>query len=111
MLKDRFGSIPNGVQNLTETVKLRWKAIELGFERISIKNSKMRCYISDQKSPEYFQSENFGNILTYVKSFPKQSQMKEVKNKLLVSISEIEDVDFATKIIDQMLSPSMTLKN
>ncbi|MEQ9402294.1 MAG: transcription-repair coupling factor [Cyclobacteriaceae bacterium] len=103
MLQDRFGPLPDGVMNLTETVKLRWKAIALGFERVSIKSGKMRCYISDQKPQEYFQSEKFGNILSFIKSFPKQSQMKEVKNKLLISISEIEDVKFAIKMMDEML--------
>ncbi|MEP1096738.1 MAG: transcription-repair coupling factor [Cyclobacteriaceae bacterium] len=103
MLQDRFGPLPQGVQNLTDTVKLRWKAIELGFERVSIKNAKMRCYISDQKSPEYFQSERFGNILSYVKANPKQSQMKEVKSKLLISISGVDDISFAIKTVDEML--------
>lgn len=103
MLEDRFGPLPVGVENLTETVKLRWKAIDLGFERVSIKNGKMRCYISDQKSAEYFQSEKFGNVLAYVKAYPKQSQMKEVKSKLLISISDVEDVSFALRIVDEML--------
>jgi transcription-repair coupling factor (superfamily II helicase) len=100
MMLDRFGPIPYGVENLTETVKLRWKAIVLGFERISIKNQKMRCYISDKKPAEYFQSEKFGNILSYVKAYPRDSQMKEVKNKLLVSISGVTDINFAVKIVD-----------
>ena len=103
MLQDRFGPIPESVKNLTETVKMRWKAIELGFERVSIKNSKMRCYISDQKPDQYFQSEKFGNILTFVKGHPRQSQMKETKSKLLISISNIEDINDATKTIDEML--------
>ncbi|MEP5611319.1 MAG: transcription-repair coupling factor [Cyclobacteriaceae bacterium] len=103
MLQDRFGPLPQGVENLTDTVKLRWKAIALGFERVSIKNAKMRCYISDQKSPEYFQSERFGNILSYVKANPKQSQMKEVKSKLLISISGVDDVSFAIETVDEML--------
>ena len=103
MLEDRFGPLPQGVENLTDTVKLRWKAIQLGFERVSIKNAKMRCYISDQKSPEYFQSARFGNILSYVKAYPKQSQMKEVKSKLLISISEVTDISFAIKTVDEML--------
>ncbi len=103
MLEDRFGAIPESVKNLTETVKMRWKAIELGFERVSIKNGKMRCYISDQKPDAYFQSEKFGNILSYVKGHPKQSQMKEVKSKLLISVSEINSINEATETIDEML--------
>ena len=102
MLTDRFGPIPDGLQNLIQTVELRWNAMELGFERISIKNQKMRCYISDQKPPEYFQSEIFGKILSYVKAFPKESQMKEVKNKLLITISGVDTVESAVKAVEEM---------
>lgn len=103
MLLDRFGPLPEGVNNLVETVKMRWKAISIGFERVSIKNGKMRCYISNKKPDEYFQSERFGSVLSLVKAMPKQCQMKEVKNKLLISVSEIEDIKFAAHIMDEML--------
>ena len=102
MLRDRFGPTPHGVNNLIETVRLRWKAIEIGFEKISIKNDKMKCYISDKRPPRYFQSETFGQVLSYIKSFPKESQMKEVKNKLLISISGIGNIDAATAVINEM---------
>lgn len=103
MLQDRFGPLPLGVENLVETVQMRWKAIAIGFERVSIKSGKMRCYISNQKPETYFQSEKFGAVLSLVKAMPKQCQMKEVKNKLLISVSEIEDIKFASHIMNEML--------
>ncbi len=102
MMTDRFGPIPEGVRNLIEIVKLRWKAIALGMERIAIKSGKMRCYISDQKPPAYFQSELFGNILSYIKSNPRGSQMKEVKNKLIVSISDVNSIETALQVMAEM---------
>ncbi|MEM6813318.1 MAG: transcription-repair coupling factor [Bacteroidota bacterium] len=105
MMKDRFGPIPHGVNNLIETVKLRWKAIEIGFEKITIKGGKMRCYISDRKSQEYYQSERFGNVLSYVKNHSKNSNMKEIKNKLLISVEEINSIKSAGLAINEMHSP------
>lgn len=105
MMKDRFGPLPNGVSNLTETVKLRWKAIAIGFEKVTIKGGKMRCYISDKKPPEYFQSGRFGNVLGFIKSNPNDSQMKEVKNKLLITVERIGTIEHARMIIDQMHAP------
>ncbi len=102
MLKDRFGPIPQGVENLIETVRLRWTAIEIGFEKVTVKNGKMRCYISDKKPQEYFQSEYFGGVLAFVKAFPKQSQMKEVKNKLLITVSGVNTTEDAMKTINEM---------
>ncbi|MEM6735226.1 MAG: transcription-repair coupling factor [Bacteroidota bacterium] len=105
MMKDRFGPIPDGVYNLIETVKLRWKAIEIGFEKITIKGGKMRCYLSDGKPQEYYQSEIFGNILSYIKNHPKGSTMKEIRNKLLISLEEINSIKSARLAINEMHSP------
>ena len=106
-IKDRFGPIPMGVTNLTETVKLRWKAMEIGYEKVTIKNNKMRCYISDKKPQEYFQSSRFGNVLSFIKSNPNDSRMKEVKNKLLISVDNINTIEQAKLVIDQMASISV----
>lgn len=105
MIKDRFGPMPEGVVNLIETVKLRWKAMEIGFEKVTIKGNKMRCYISDKKPQEYFQSSRFGNVLNFIKSNPHDSKMKEVKNKLLISIENVGSIENARMVIDQMHSP------
>ena len=102
-LKDRFGPLPKGVENLIATVRLRWKAIHIGFEKVTIKNGKMRCYISDKKPQDYFQSDRFGGVLNYVKAFPKQSQMKEVKNKLLITVTDIHNVEDAIGAINEMI--------
>jgi len=102
MVKDRFGPIPNGVTNLIETVRLRWKAIGIGFEKLTIKGGKMRCYVSDKKPQEYFQSARFGNVLSFVKNHPKESNMKEIKNKLLISIEGISSIDLARHAINEM---------
>ncbi|MEM7297288.1 MAG: transcription-repair coupling factor, partial [Bacteroidota bacterium] len=107
MIKDRFGPTPNGVKNLTETVRLRWKAIAIGFEKVTIKGGKMRCYISDKRSQEYFQSERFGNVLTFIKNNPKGSRMKEVKNKLLISVDEVDSIESAGEVINLMHSPAV----
>lgn len=102
MIKDRFGPIPDSVKNLTETVKLRWKAMQIGFEKVTIKNGKMRCYISDKKPQEYFQSPRFGNVLSFVKSHPQESNMKEIKNKLLISIEQINSIENALVAMEEM---------
>lgn len=105
MIIDRFGPMPNGVKNLTETVKLRWKAIQIGFEKVTIKNNKMRCYISDKKPQEYFQSPRFGNVLNFIKSNPHDSKMKEVKNKLLITVENVGSIENARMVIDHMHKP------
>ena len=41
MLEDRFGNIPYQVEDLLMTVKIKWAAIELGFEKL---NNEKRNY-------------------------------------------------------------------
>ena len=63
MLIDRFGKIPKETEELINVVKLRRKAVTLGFEKIVIKQQKMICYfISDQES-DFFDSKIFQNML------------------------------------------------
>ncbi|MBC6399592.1 MAG: transcription-repair coupling factor [Ekhidna sp.] len=107
MLQDRFGELPDGIKNLIEIVKIRWKAIEIGFEKVTVKGGKMRCYISDKKSQDYFQSDRFGNVLTFIKNFSKQSNMKEIKNKLLISVENITTIEDVKEMINQIYSPSV----
>lgn len=108
MVRDRFGPMPFGVTNLIDTVKLRWKAIRLGFEKVTIKGGKMRCYISDKKPAEYFQSPIFGNLLNFIKANPHDSRMKEIKNKLLVTVENVATIEHARLVIDQMITETVT---
>ena len=41
---DRFGPLPDSVCDLIETVRLRWIAERLGFEKVMIKNQALKCY-------------------------------------------------------------------
>lgn len=103
MLIDRFGPLPTGVENLIKIVRLRWKAIQIGFEKLTIKNRKMKCYVSNKKMKEHNQADNtFNGILSFAKTFPKISQIKEVKNKLLITIDEIHNVEEAMNTIHKM---------
>ncbi|MFT6866389.1 MAG: transcription-repair coupling factor (superfamily II helicase) [Cyclobacteriaceae bacterium] len=102
-MKDRFGSLPNEVINLVESVKVRWLAERLGFEKILIKNQLLKCYLSEKKKDQYFQSKVFGNILQYVQKHPNSCSMKEYQNKLTISVKNINSVDVAFNVLEGML--------
>jgi transcription-repair coupling factor (superfamily II helicase) len=101
-LKDRFGKIPREVHQLFEALRLRWIATQLGFERIILKNNKMRCYfIKDDTSP-YFESEQFTKILTGVQSFGNRCNIKQSPNGLLLSIDHIKSLSEATGFLNRL---------
>ena len=97
-LVDRFGKLPPESADLIEVVRLRWEAIKLGMERITLKNRKMICYFpSDARSP-YYQSDAFGKILKYVQLYPRQCRMKE-DGKLTLTFDPVLSVNEAVGLL------------
>ena len=103
MLRDRFGPLPDPVEEMIETVRLRWKAEDLGFERVNFKNEKLRCYFFTKDNEQYFNSPVFGSILSYAQSHPKKCRLKEQRNKLVLIVEEVQSIQQAKKIFSEML--------
>lgn len=102
-LIDRFGKMPQESKELLEVVRLRWLAIELGMEKIILKNKKMICsFVSDQQSP-YYQSPVFGKVLQYMQNHQGSCQMKEGKDKLTLTFNNIEQIALAKVILEEIL--------
>jgi transcription-repair coupling factor (superfamily II helicase) len=101
-LVDRFGPVPAPTVELMNIVRLRWIAIQLGFERVSLKNNRMTVYfVANQQSP-YYQSDIFNKILKFIQSFPRVFQMKEGKDKLTMSTESINDVQNAINLLKRL---------
>jgi len=104
MLEDRFGEIPESVHELMSTVRLRWKAEQLGFEKLMLKNGLMKCYIVGLDNENYFKSETFGKIIQYVQQHPKRCRIKETKKRPILSIERTENTQQAISILDDISS-------
>ncbi|MBC7450421.1 MAG: transcription-repair coupling factor, partial [Cytophagales bacterium] len=101
-LIDRFGPLPQEVVDLTETIRLRWIAQQLGFEKLTIKNGVMRCQFVPAERESYYKSDVFGTILMYVQLHAKHMKMKEVNKKLLLIIDNINSIENALKILQEI---------
>ena len=99
MLKDRFGNLPFQVEDLLVTVKLKWIAIELGFEKVVMKKQIIKAYFIKDKNSDYFQSDIFASILNYVNLNPNTCKLEEKKSlngsKLVLTIKKINSIDSA----------------
>lgn len=103
-LVDRFGEIPKQADNLFEVVKLRRMAINLGMERIVIKDNKMLCnFIPDQKS-SFFKSPVFACILAWIQKHPNLSHFKESQGKLTLIFVHIQDIETGRKSLENIYS-------
>ncbi|TKG92301.1 transcription-repair coupling factor [Puteibacter caeruleilacunae] len=101
-LVDRFGKIPEQTKELMEVVRLRWTAINLGMEKIIIKNNIMIChFIANQESP-FYQSPVFQDLLQYIMANPKLCRMKEAKDKLSIRFEKIKSIQQALRLLTEM---------
>ncbi|WP_460560773.1 transcription-repair coupling factor [Ferruginibacter profundus] len=88
-MTDRFGPIPPQVEDLFTTVRCRKLAIELGFEKMFLKNESLKCFFVSNPDSPYFTSTTFNGILQFLQKGTNKAKLKQVgKNGILV----VEDV-------------------
>lgn len=101
-LVDRFGPIPIPVFELFNTLRLQWLGKEIGFEKISFKKNLLRAYFVNNPKSTYFETDQFGKVLTFVANHPNICDLKEVKGQLRLAISNVQTIDYALKLLNQM---------
>ena len=104
-LLDRFGPIPEETEDLLESIRLRRIANSIGFEKIVLKSGKMiGSFVSNQDSP-YYQSTKFTKVLEFLKHHPNKGKMYEKNGSLRMSFVNVERIDQAMAILEQMQDP------
>ncbi len=101
-MRDRFGPIPEQVEELFNGVRLRWLAVSLGFERILFKQGMLRCYFVENQESAYYASPLFGNLIRYVQSHPRECRMKEARGRLQLQFPDVRTMHQAFDILQGM---------
>ncbi|HTC00256.1 MAG TPA: transcription-repair coupling factor [Ferruginibacter sp.] len=92
-MTDRFGPIPPQVEDLFTTVRCRKIAVELGFEKMLLKDETLKCFFVSNPDSPYFQSNVFNGILQFLQSGTNKARLKQVgKNGILI----VDDVKTMT---------------
>lgn len=104
-VKDRFGPMPSSVEELINSVRLRWYGERLGFEKLSLKGDRLRAYFTTNND-QYFNSDTFGQILNFVKMHGRQCKVRESAGKATLVIENITSVDAAIALLQQMSYPT-----
>ncbi|WP_158825580.1 transcription-repair coupling factor [Mucilaginibacter lacusdianchii] len=101
-LADRFGPVPPQVNDLLNTIRLQWMGKAIGFEKISLKKNVLRGYFLANQQSRYFESQEFMQVLNFVKNNPRRVNMKEVKNSLRISIEGVRSIEEAVDILSEV---------
>ncbi|MBI1288248.1 MAG: transcription-repair coupling factor [Flavobacteriales bacterium] len=105
-LKDRFGTIPKQGQQLIETIRLRWIAKAIGFEKLILKNDRLVCYFVSDPESGYYQGSEFTRVLDFVKNNPQKVVMRQKNDKLMLTFENVRSISTALGLLTS-LSPEV----
>lgn len=103
-LEDRFGKIPEVGRELIRVVRLRRLAKSLGMEKIILKNGRMSIFLISNNESLYYESQAFDKLIAYVQKYPRKCEFKENKGKRSVLIKQVENVETACSILEEISS-------
>jgi transcription-repair coupling factor (superfamily II helicase) len=103
---DRFGAYPTQVEDLLNSVRIKWIATSIGLEKIVLKKGKLMGYfISDQQSA-FFQSPEFSKVISYAQQHKETCRLKEKQTRnglrLLLIFDHIKSVNKALEVLEPL---------
>lgn len=101
-LKDRFGEIPSQTEDLLQLVRLRWLAVNLGFERLTLKMNRMTGYFIQADDSPYYQTEVFGRILTYLQEHAVRCKIRETGGRRSIQFLDVNNVTEGYNILSKI---------
>ena len=92
-LQDRFGPIPEQVQELAKALRARKIAKQLGFEKLILKNETLRLYFLNNPDSAYFESAQFQFIMQYVQVQLANAKLKQVGTNFILIINQVKTMN------------------
>lgn len=102
-LADRFGPIPEPVEELVLSFRLRWLAQDLGIDKLVIKSGKMIGYFIANPQSKYYESTIFTKVLDYMQKHPMDTKLSEKNDRLRVIYSDVNSLTEAFNHFEKVL--------
>jgi transcription-repair coupling factor (superfamily II helicase) len=99
---DRFGPLPEQVEDLFTTVRCRKLAVELGFEKMSLKNETLRCYFINRPDSPYFESDIFKNTLDFLQKQTNKAKLKQVGKLFMLVVTDVKSMEAMLAFLQRM---------
>ena len=101
-LRDRFGPVPKQIIELFNGLRLRWICKLLGFERLILKNRKLRCYFVEDPQSTYFETPTFQNIMAFVAQNGNQFSFKKTNRHIILIKENVKNLKAARKALQSI---------
>ncbi len=101
-LNDRFGPVPQQVEDLFDTVRSRRHAVQLGFEKMILKDKVLRCYFINRPDSPYFESALFKNILDYIQIRTNKARLKQSGRLFMLLVNDMATMRQLVQFLEKM---------
>ena len=101
-MKDRFGPLPQEVDDLFVTVRCRKLAVVLGFEKMSLKDETLRCYFINRPDSPYFESQTFQQILSFIQTGTNKAKLKQSGRLFIMIVNDVRSMEEMHRFLETM---------
>jgi transcription-repair coupling factor (superfamily II helicase) len=102
-LIDRFGPLPREVSGLMNALRMRWAAKKIGFEKIVLRNHRLTGFFISNQESAYYSSAGFMSLLRFVQSNPGRCRMKEARDKLSLTFTDVNSAFDGLELLKELL--------
>ena len=103
-LKDRFGPPPKQAEELFNGLRLRWICRRMGFEKLSLKKKKLRCYFVRNPQSTFYQSETFNRFMAFMteKGSSLDLHLKQSNTALILIKDNVKNLKTARIVLERI---------
>ncbi|MDQ3016657.1 MAG: hypothetical protein M3R25_08065 [Bacteroidota bacterium] len=100
-LTDRFGRVPNVVEELFDGLRLRWVAKQLGFDRLTLRGNVLRAYFHKNAQSAYYESATFDRLIKLLGTQGRtlDVQLKQSATRLLMIKEKVKTMKKAREFL------------
>lgn len=101
-IQDRFGNMPEELDNLFNVVKIKNIGERIGFEKVIIKNGLLIAFfISNQMSP-YYKSKTFERVMSNIIDSKNNIEIKQAEGKFKILVRNVNTLEQAHLILSKL---------
>ncbi|MEO8766469.1 MAG: transcription-repair coupling factor [Ginsengibacter sp.] len=106
-MTDRFGEVPPQAEDLFTTVRCRKIAVELGFEKMILKDDTLKCFFVANPESPYFSSETFQKILNFIQTKTNKARLKQVGRNGILIVKDLFNMTELYEFLNKMHTASV----
>ena len=76
--------------------------MEIGFEKMSLKEDTLRCYFINRPDSPYFESQLFKRVLIFLQKSTNKGRLKQTGKLFLLMVDDVKDMKSMYRFLEQM---------